>query len=139
MRKTFKAQFAPITRMIITGVTVRQAWKQGNTYRIFGPSLALRGLWDTGASWSAISVDAAKRLNLLHVDTRPVLGFGGTVLSDQYYLSVTLPNGVTLPVVKASEWGGSNDFDLLIGMDIISRGNFSIVNDWGRTVFTFKV
>jgi hypothetical protein len=139
MRKTFKVRFGEITRRIITDAAVRQAMKTENTYKVFGPSLTLRALWDTGASSSVISAGVAKRLGFISVDTKGMTGIGGTILSERYYLSITLPNGVTLPVVKVAEWGGSLGFDLLIGMDIISRGNFSIVNDWGRTVFTFKV
>lgn len=80
-----------------------------------------------------------KKLGLTAIDLWRIIGIGGTVVSNRYDISVTLPNKVTFPIVRVAEWDGNRRYDMLIGMDIISRGNFSIINDTGKTVFSFKV
>jgi hypothetical protein len=49
-----------------------------------------------------------------------------------------LPNQVAFPFVKVTE-GVLSGFDLLIGMDIITMGDFSITNVGGKTTFSFRV
>ena len=55
-----------------------------------------------------------------------------------YLVDVRLPNNVTVRDVKvcASEIG-SQGIGLLIGMDIISVGDFAVSNYGGKTAFSF--
>jgi hypothetical protein len=134
-----EARFDCVTRTIITDVVVRRTAKPGSFVR-GAPivDIPTRALWDTGAYMSVISASLAQHLGLAVINTDKLTGIGGTILSNRYDISVTLPNKVIFPLVYVAEWGGHRFYDMLIGMDIISQGNFSIANDTGKTVFTFK-
>ena len=56
---------------------------------------------------------------------------------DTYLVNITLPNGVRFPGVRVSE-GKIAGADILIGMDIISSGDFALTNRDGKTTFTFR-
>jgi len=59
-------------------------------------------------------------------------------LSDIVVATIVLPNGMILPSKRFSV----NDIpgaDVLIGMDIISMGDFCISNARGRTLFSFVI
>ncbi len=55
-----------------------------------------------------------------------------------YAINLFLPNQVGFQFIKVTE-GVLNGTDLLIGMDIISRGDFAISNFAGKTTFSFRV
>jgi hypothetical protein len=52
-------------------------------------------------------------------------------------VDIGLPNGVCFQNIVASEGALFNNFDLLIGMDIIQAGDFAIANANGNTTFSF--
>jgi hypothetical protein len=133
-----EAHFDRVTRTILTEVAVRRATESGIVYDTAPVDIPIRALWDTGAYMSVISASIAKQLGLTCVDQRAITSIGGTILSNRYYLSLMLPNKVIFPELYVAEWGGHRFYDMLIGMDIISQGNFSIANDAEKTVFTFK-
>ena len=95
-------------------------------------------LWDTGASCSSISKDAAEKLGLAPVSSATVCHANGTATVNIYDISLALPNNVLLPFVRVVE-GRYTGFDLLIGMDIITQGDFSISNMNGKTTFSFRM
>ena len=88
---------------------------------------AWRGVWDTGATRSAIDKRIVDELNLTSVK-----------IVNTYRISMILPNEVTISNVLVSEVELGEDCDLLVGMDIISKGDFSITNKYGETVFSFR-
>ena len=64
---------------------------------------------------------------------------GSEIPAETYLVNVALPNQVGfpgVPVAKSELVAGS---DVLIGMDIITRGDFSITNVGGRTVFSYRI
>ena len=95
-------------------------------------------LWDTGATCSAISKDAAEKLNLEPVSKVTVSHADGQSMVNVYDISLALPNETLFQFVRVTECTLSG-FDLLIGMDIISEGDFSISNKDGKTTFSFRI
>ena len=87
-------------------------------------------IWDTGAMDSYISPKAASELGLQAYDFTKVRGVGDNkgTLSPVYLMNLKLSNGVIIKGVRmvGIEVGGS---DVLIGMNVIHRGNFSIFYD----------
>lgn len=87
-------------------------------------------IWDTGAMDSCISPKAASELGLQAYDFTKVRGVGDSkdTLSPVYLMNLKLSNGVIIKGVRmvGIEVGGS---DILIGMNVIHRGNFSIFYD----------
>lgn len=96
------------------------------------------GIWDTGATRSAISDTLAKKLNLFPVSMRKVHTAGGIVDSNVYYISVILPNEVQINNLLVTECKLSEPFGMLLGMDIITLGDFHISN-CPNTVFTYRI
>lgn len=55
-----------------------------------------------------------------------------------YFVSIELPNALQFTEVEVTV-GTFGDFDVLIGMDIITMGDLAITNLDGRTTFSFRV
>lgn len=103
-------------------------------------------IWDTGASSSAVTELFAKKLGLKQTGVKIVSGLGGSIEKKTYLINLILPNGMELKDLPVSEIDNPKDkdgnpvdsFGILIGMDIISMGDFSISNCGGKTVMTFR-
>lgn len=95
-------------------------------------------LWDTGASSSCISQRLAKELKLTQTGVATTFTAAGPSQTKTYVVNIGLPNHVQIPMVQVSE-AVLNGFDVLIGMDIITLGDFSITNVNGKTVFSFRI
>ena len=83
-------------------------------------------IWDTGATSSMISADLAKALNLEPEGTVKVSGVHGVEDANVYTIDLIFNNGFRLDGLQVSEAGNSAGFDVLIGMDVISKGVFVI-------------
>ena len=116
--------------------------KVGNP--VNGSELNTFGIWDTGATNSAITKKTAKELGLMPVSIAKVHGVHGAQYVNVYMVKVTLNNqNITLNTLVSeceylnTEKGG--EAGLLIGMNIITKGDFCISNHGGTTVMTFRV
>ncbi len=96
------------------------------------------GLWDTGATGTVISKKLAKELNLKPTGIARVNHANGVSDVNVYHINLYLPNQVMFPFIKVTE-GVLPHFDILIGMDIISCGDFSISNFGNKTTFCFRI
>ena len=97
-----------------------------------------RGLWDTGASKSSITQRIVDDLNLIPVGNTNISTANGVVTVNTYFVDFGLPNGVTVKNVLVSCADLGDDIDILIGMDIIRHGDFSITNVNNKTTFSFR-
>lgn len=125
-----------IERAIKTPVVVKNL--------ITGEELVTYGVWDTGATCSVITSEAAKKLTLATVSMMEVSGVHGKEIVPVYDVQLTLNNqNISLRVRvtegKAVSFSQEGDADILIGMDIITRGDFCISNFNGQTVMTFRI
>ena len=96
------------------------------------------GLWDTGASKSSITQRIVDDLNLIPIGNANISTANGIVSVNTYFVDFGLPNGVTVKNVLVSCADLGDDIDVLIGMDIIKHGDFSITNMNGKTTFSFR-
>jgi len=98
-------------------------------------------LWDTGATASCISPRMAKSLGLSSMGGKQVKTAGGETVQSTYHVSIKLPNKIYIPRIVVTEANLSDDlgFDALIGMDLISQGDFAITHGMGDTVFSFRM
>lgn len=97
-----------------------------------------RGLWDTGASKSSITQRIVDDLNLIPVGNANISTANGIVTVNTYFVDIGLPNHVVIPNVMVSCADLGEDIDVLIGMDIIRHGDFSITNVNNKTTFSFR-
>jgi len=99
-------------------------------------------VWDTGSTDTVITSKIVNSLNLKPSGRAIVKTVGqNTGYSehevDTYLVNIILPNKVGFVGIRVSE-GGLEESDVLIGMDIICRGDFAISNWNGKTCWTFR-
>lgn len=101
------------------------------------PGKTYQGLYDTGASHSAISPQVVQDLNLSSIGARTV-GVGGGLLSTTSHLvNISLPNKVMFGMASVAKMVIPGAVDVLIGMDILGMGDFAVTHHGGKTTFTF--
>ena len=104
-------------------------------------------IWDTGATHSAITRKVVDDLNLQPTGVRETRHAGGKSSNNTYLVNIALPNRVIVPHVRVTEVqlipddnvSDNKQPQLLIGMDIISLGDFAVTNANGKTTFSFRV
>ncbi len=96
--------------------------------------------WDTGATKTCISQAVVDRLGLIPIANTMMYTPSGMRLANIYIVDITLRNNVTVKDVQVigSEIGGQG-IDVLIGMDIITLGDFAVTNVDGITRFSFRI
>lgn len=104
----------------------------------------LTALWDTGATASCIKPSAVKKIGLTEADIvsfSNVTGVNSITQRKPKYLvsNFILPNRVNIPNVHLIESEIASTADILIGMDIICMGDFSISNYDNKTLFSFSM
>lgn len=95
-------------------------------------------IWDTGATNTVISLNLAKKLKLTPNGIVPCSTAGGKIEAKQYIIGLKLLNGVEINDIHVTE-GDLDGCDFLIGMDVITLGDFSITNVDGCTTFSFRI
>ena len=104
--------------------------------------LLLNALWDTGATRSYIKPEVAKRLGIDKnvVSFADVTGVNSKTETKPVYKvgAFILPNNVNVAEFHLIESNIASTADILIGMDLILLGDFSISNYGGKTVFCFS-
>jgi predicted aspartyl protease len=128
----FKNEYPHLSQKLITDVEIFDSMQHQNVIRA-------RALWDTGAMLSAITPEIATKLNLASINRIKVNGIGNFSIADIVRVSIRLPNLVELKNARISVLNLVKDVDMLIGMDIIQLGDFSISNGAGKTLFTFAM
>lgn len=97
-------------------------------------------LWDTGATGTCISAAVINSLGLVHHGYQNIHTPTGQKTVRKFFVDVVLRNNVTITDVEVMESEiGNQGIDILIGMDIISLGDFSVSNFAGKTQFSFRI
>ena len=123
-----------IARDIITPVKLKNLFSD--------QIIETKGLWDTGATDSVITKNTAKTLGLIPISKAIVNGVHGSKEVNVYYINITLNNNqITLDtqVTDCEELSSDYSVGMLIGMNIITRGDFSITNFDNNTIMSFRV
>jgi hypothetical protein len=103
-------------------------------------SCEINAIWDTGASRSVITSDVTKALGLIPTGMSQVHTANGTALQNTYTVHIGLPNKVLIQdIITTEALALSSGYNALIGMDIITLGDFSITNHKGFTCMSFRV
>lgn len=96
-------------------------------------------IWDTGATNSAISQRVVDECGLKPIGMVNVQGVDGINPSETYLVNIILRNHVGVSQVRVTKGKLGPAADVLIGMDIITLGDFVITNKDGKTVFSFRI
>ena len=95
-------------------------------------------IWDTGATNTVITEKVVNECGLKPISVAHVNTANGERISNVYFVSVWLPNNVRFAQARATEGTLPGDADVLIGMDIITTGDFAVTNKDGKTNFSFR-
>ncbi|MCL2193973.1 MAG: retroviral-like aspartic protease family protein [Treponema sp.] len=128
-----------LLRSVITPVSMRQSYSLCQNYRLVCQQADVRALWDTGATGSCISKGLAGRLGLKAVDICQVSGVGGVTSSQVFIIDILLPSNVEIPNVRVTEFMDNGIFEIIIGMDIMTLGDFAVSNKDGNTTVSFRI
>jgi len=101
------------------------------------PTIEYNALWDTGATGTVVTKKIVDDLGLKQIGVVKVFHADGESLQPVYLINIMLPHKVGFRYIRVTE-GKLNGFDVLIGMDIISQGDFVITNSNGITTFSFR-
>ena len=96
-------------------------------------------IWDTGAMTTNISNNVVEFFGLVPIGTMKLGSIYATQIRPKYEIGVELPGGFRycdLCVVGVEEI--ARNIDVIIGMDIISVGDFAVSNYNGKTSFSFR-
>ena len=98
-----------------------------------------KALWDTGACWTSLSKEYIKELGLEKKRTARAYTVNGIVDVDTYIANIMLPGNIFMQEVEILELVSDCGASMLIGMDIIRHGDFSITNTNSATTFSFRI
>ncbi len=128
----FTVKGAGILRVLTTEVNVLVASDS--------KGVIIKAIWDTGATGSAITKKVSQELGLIPTGFAEVHTANGLTRQNTFTIDIKLPNGVTIQGIIATEVDAlSGGCDALIGMDVITLGDFAITNHRGVTCMSFRV
>jgi predicted aspartyl protease len=136
--KTFTARAAGISKVLVSACGICQAYDplSGQPHPAIKP---FNTIWDTGATGTVITKTVIDALGLMPVGKTKVHHANGTALVNAYYINLFLPNQVGFKFIPVTEGVLVDDASVLIGMDIITRGDFAVTNFSGKTTCSFRV
>jgi hypothetical protein len=100
--------------------------------------ISVKAIWDTGAQMTVVSKNVVAQLSLQPIGQMNCQGVNGVAKVNRYIVNVKLPNSVGVSELPVME-GNLNGFDVLIGMDLITLGDFSVTANNGKTVMSFRI
>ena len=132
VHQAFTNKYDGLTNVIATQVIVTNIYNS--------KSATFTAVWDTGAMRTTISQKVADTIECLATDKATMIGVGGDPKEVNVYdIDLRLPNNVTIKNLSVLSASGIGNCDVLIGMDIISMGDFAITNCDKKTIMTFSM
>ena len=127
-------------REIITDIGVSIPFIEDNIQQTDSRIFRTKALWDTGATNCVVTKQTAKELNLKPISVSKVSHADGESFANVYLVNIYLPNNLVIPSVRVTECADTaGNFGVIIGMDVITMGDFSITNVNNLTTVTFRI
>jgi predicted aspartyl protease len=142
--KSFTLQLDGLSNVLITAVHVAEAFdpKQylsgENSAGKMPPHSQFKAIWDTGATGSVITKTVIEQCGLKPIGMTEVHTANGVRNSEVFLINMVLPNKVGFHNIKVTEGSIGGDVQVLIGMDIICRGDFALTHKDQKTTFSFR-
>jgi hypothetical protein len=136
-RRSFTRKASALKLELDTEVLVAQAFNP-STSSTPPPHHKFRGIWDTGATNTAISPAVVDQCSLSPIGMVTMHTANGAKNCSTYLINIILPNAVAIISVRVACANLAPGTDVLIGMDIITQGDFAITNKNGETWFIFR-
>ena len=136
----FTKKYSGIISEIITNIEISPSEDSDQPSQKQISKLSTLALWDTGATHSAITSSTVKTLGLVPKSMALVHHAGGKGYQWIHYIDIHFPNQVTKKLVRVTECQTiRGNFNVIIGMDIISAGDFALTNKDKKAVFSFMM
>ena len=105
-----------------------------------GSMMAVNALWDTGSTESLISEKIVKMIEPILNNKSKYVTRDVVIECETYAVSLSLSDEITFRdvLMKKADLSDKN-VDIIIGMDIISRGDFEIRNYNNLVEFAFRI
>lgn len=101
--------------------------------------IQFNAIWDTGATSTCITSNVVKTLGLKPFGKRDVVGIGKKQEdANMYFVNAILRNNLIVTSLEVVEVENISGADVLIGMNLITIGDFTITNYNNKTVFSFQ-
>lgn len=136
--RALTTRYNGISRVLSNEVQIASAF---NLHTKTPPTLSFKNftaVWDTGATASVITDEVISQCGLKPTGIIEVSTAAGKTTTETYLVSIRLPTRVGFAGVRVSR-GDLEGCNVLIGMDIICRGDFAVTNKDGKTVFSFRM
>ncbi|MDP2683139.1 MAG: SEC-C metal-binding domain-containing protein [Deltaproteobacteria bacterium] len=127
-----------LLNQLITDIEIAPAFDPATAAQQTNPYKPYKALWDTGATGTVITKKIVDDLGLKQIGITKVFHGDGSTDQPVYYINIMLPHRVAFSYIRATE-GKLTGFDVLVGMDIIVKGDFAITNSDGKTTFSFRI
>lgn len=101
-------------------------------------AIKVKALIDTGANGTCISHRLASACQLEPVSAMKIVAANGEGIVPVYKASVKLPTGTAFENVLVTEVSGSPHFDVIIGMDILSKCDIALSSGENSLVFSMR-
>ena len=137
----FTASAKGLRNALQTNVEITAGFDPNKTPANKQPSAkTFTAIWDTGATDSVITQKVVDQCGLKPTGMTCVYGVYGKGNAEVYRVNIELPNHVNFFNVRVTKAKGILPLsDALIGMNIITRGDFAVTNTGGKTVFSFQI
>ena len=136
--RSFTVKSNGLANTLVNEVHVYSAFLPSNPPKKFSDTKKFLAIWDTGATNSLITKRVVKECKLKPTGVTEVHTVGGTKRTNTYAVSVFLPNDVVFGQLRVAEGNIYGKADVLIGMDIISQGDFAVTNVGQKTTYSFR-
>lgn len=129
--RAFTVEYKALVNSLVTDVVIISAFDDTKKQ-------TFKAIWDTGATHSVITESVLNQLSLFAIDNTTVSGVNSRKIVPVTLVHIGLPNKILIPNHRVSVCDISGG-DMLIGMDIISCGDFSICTGDNKTLFSFAI
>jgi len=102
------------------------------------PYKKFQAIWDTGATNTLISQEVVDACGLKPIGITTLRAVGSEKRTNTFLVNILLRNNTAAQNVQVA-LGDLGNSQVLIGMDIITVGDFAITNVGGKTVFSFRI
>lgn len=134
----FTLKFSKIVNFITTSIGISHPFEASTINQPPKP-YQTSALWDTGASHCSITQSLAENLGLHAIDKVAVEHAKGRSFENVYLAILQVTNKYYMEVEFTECQSISNNFEIIVGMDVITQGDFAITNKDGKTSFSFRL
>jgi len=129
--QAFTVKYNGLVNTLLTDVFVVSPFSKDKIINI-------KAIWDTGATHSVITPNVFEKLELSAIDQTVVNGVNSRKVVPVTLVGIGLPNKLLIPNHRVTVCDISGG-DMLIGMDIIAQGDFSVCTGERQTLFSFAI